>query len=108
MATLKPTTPLHAPNKEPMKPASPLRPKNTPKHPILTRKGDGGFTPTHTPASKGDDGFRQPGHLADRARLQCSRALKLCPAPPFHTWPLSLARGPNDLHLGPTTRTQAR
>ena len=34
MATLKPTTPLLAPNKGALKPASPLRPKNAPKTPI--------------------------------------------------------------------------
>ena len=34
------------------------------KHPFLSRKGDGGFSPTQAPASKGDDGFRQPGYLA--------------------------------------------
>ena len=34
MATLKPPTPLLAPNKGPMKPASPLRPKTAPKKPI--------------------------------------------------------------------------
>ena len=34
MATLKPTTPLLAPNKGLLKPASPLHPKNAPKTPI--------------------------------------------------------------------------
>ena len=34
MATLKPTTPLLTPNKAPLKPASPLRPKTAPKTPI--------------------------------------------------------------------------
>ena len=34
VATLKPTTPLLAPNKGPLKPASPLRPKTAPKTPI--------------------------------------------------------------------------
>ena len=33
-ATLKPTTPLLAPNKDPLKPASPLPPKNAPKTPV--------------------------------------------------------------------------
>ena len=95
------------PNKEPLKPPSPLHPKSAPKTPFSTRKGDGGFNPTRAPASKGDKGFRQPSYLADRARPQCPRALKLCPAPPFHTWPLSPARGPDDLHLGPMTCTRA-
>ena len=36
--------------------------------PFRARKGDAGFTPTQIPASKGDDGFRQPAHLVDRAR----------------------------------------
>ena len=44
------------------------------KRPFLTRKGDGGFNPTQAQASKGDDGFRQPAHLADRARLRHPRA----------------------------------
>ena len=86
MATVKPTTPPLTPNKGPMKPASPLHPKNTPKHPFLTRKGDGGF--------------RQPGHLADRARPRRPRALKPCPAPPFHTWT-------SDPHVNPMTRAWA-
>ena len=34
VATLKPTTPLLAPNNAPLKPASPLRPKTAPKTPI--------------------------------------------------------------------------
>ena len=34
VATLKPTTPLLAPNKGPLKPPSPLRPKTAPKKPI--------------------------------------------------------------------------
>ena len=42
MATLKPTTPLHAPNTEPLKPTTPLRPKTVPKtlisHPQRRRR----------------------------------------------------------------------
>ena len=34
MATLKPTTPLHVPEQQPLKPPSPLRPKTAPKQPI--------------------------------------------------------------------------
>ena len=45
------------------------------KRPFPTRKGDSGFNPTPTQASKGDDGFRQAGHLANRARLRCPRAV---------------------------------
>ena len=73
IATLKPTTPLLTPNRGPLKPASPLHPKNAPKHPFRTRKGDTGFNPIQIPASKGDDGFRQPTQLAYRARLRCPR-----------------------------------
>ena len=40
------------------------------KHPFHTRKGDDGFNPTRARASKGDDGFRQPGHPVGTARLQ--------------------------------------
>ena len=73
-ATLKPTPPPFTPNKGPLKPPSPLRPKNAPKYPFPTRKGDNGFNPTQTQASKGDDGFRPPGHLANRAWLRRPRA----------------------------------
>ena len=69
-ATLKPTPPPFTPNKGPLKPPSPLRPKNAPKYPFPTRKGDNGFNPTQAQASKGDDGFRPPGHLANRAWLR--------------------------------------
>ena len=34
MAALKPTTPLRAPEQQPLKPPSPLQPKNAPKTPI--------------------------------------------------------------------------
>ena len=37
------------------------------KRPFLARKGDGGFNPTQARASKGDRGFKPPGHLVDRA-----------------------------------------
>ena len=100
MATLKPTTPLHTHNKAPLKPPSPLRRKTHQKHPILTRKGDGGFNSPTSPARKGDDGFKPPGHLANRARPRRPWALKPCPTPPFHTWTLQPARGPDDMRVG--------
>ena len=34
MGTLKPTTPLHAPEQQPLKPPSPIHPKNAPNTPI--------------------------------------------------------------------------
>ena len=64
---MKPTTPLLTPNKTPLKPPSPVRPKTAPKRPFLARKGDGGFNPAQARASKGDRGFKPPGHLVDRA-----------------------------------------
>ena len=51
MATLKPTTPLHAPNKGPLKPPSPLHPKNAPKTPISHPHRRWWFQ-THTGTSK--------------------------------------------------------
>ena len=47
------------------------------KHPFLTRKGDGGFNPTQTHTSKGDRGFRQPGHLAYRDQQRHPLSLNL-------------------------------
>ena len=87
-ATLKPTTPLHTHNKGPVKPTSPLRPKTPPKMPIshpqrrwrfqphagTSEQRRRWFHPTQTPTSKGDDGFKPPGHLADRARTRRPRA----------------------------------
>ena len=51
MATMKPTTPLHAPNKGPLKPPSPLRPKTAPKTPISHPQRRWRFQ-THTGTSK--------------------------------------------------------
>ena len=80
---MKPTTPLLTPNKGPLKPASPLHPKNAPKRPFRTRKGDGGFRqgsagarkgdgsfdPIQMPASKGDTGFRRADRLVYRTQM---------------------------------------
>ena len=51
MVTLKPTTPLLAPNKGLLKPASPLHPKNAPKTPISRPQRRWWFQP-HTDSSK--------------------------------------------------------
>ena len=67
-ASMKPPSPLRTPEQRPLKPTTPLRPKNTTKRPFLTRKGDGGFNPTHVRASKGDAGFRQLRHAQPHAR----------------------------------------
>ena len=51
IATLKPTTPLLTPNRGPLKPASPLHPKNAPKTPISHPQRRHRFQP-HTDTSK--------------------------------------------------------
>ena len=82
-ASVKPPSPLLTHQQQPLKPTTPLQPKNTPKTPIshpqrrrrfqlkstYASKGDKGFNPTRAQASKGDRGFRQPLHLVDRTRL---------------------------------------
>ena len=84
MATLKPPTPLLAPNKGPLKPASPLRPKTAPKKPIshpqrrwrfqpttgTSEQRRQGFHPPQAQARKGNSGFRQPAQLAYRVCLR--------------------------------------
>ena len=67
---MKPPSPLLAPEQEPLKPTTPLQPKNTPKNPFLTRKGDGGFSYRSTCARKGDSGFRQAGRLVYRTQMR--------------------------------------
>ena len=103
MATLKPPTPLLAPNKGPLKPASPLltpnrgalkpasplRPNNAPKtpisHPQRRRRFQSrlGLCPqrrwqfkSHTSTSEQRRRrFQTTAHLADRARLRCPWAV---------------------------------
>ena len=53
MATLKPTTPLLTPNKGPLKPASPLHPKNAPKTPISHPQRRRWFQTTRPPGRQG-------------------------------------------------------
>ena len=84
MATLKPTTPLRAPNRGALKPASPLHPKTAPKTPIsppqrrrrfqlrldLRPQRRQGFQ-SHTNTSEQRRWrFQTTAHLADRARLR--------------------------------------
>ena len=68
-ASMKPPAPLLTPNKGPLKPASPLHPKNAPKRPFRTRKGDGGFRQGSAGARKGDTGFRRAGRLVYRTQM---------------------------------------
>ena len=109
MATVKPTTPLHAPNKGPLKPPSPLHPKNAPKTPISHPQRRWRFQ-SHTGTSEQRRRWFQTTGPPGRPRIGPpirTRALKLCPAPPFHTWPLSPAPGPSHPHVGPMTCTRA-
>ena len=61
MATLKPPTPLLAPNKGPMKPASPLRPKTAPKKPISHPQRRWRFQPTTGTSEQRRQGFQAIG-----------------------------------------------
>ena len=74
-ASVKPPSPMLAPEQQALKPATPLQPKNARKRPFLARKGDGGFSRGSADARKGDDGFRQPGRLVYRAWLRCPWAV---------------------------------
>ena len=68
MATLKPTTPLRAPNKGPLKPTSPLHPNTAPKTPISHPHRRQRFQ-SHTSTSEQRQWrFQTTAHLADRAR----------------------------------------
>ena len=74
MATLKPTTPLLAPNKRPLKPASPLHPKTAPKTPISPPQRRRRFQ-SHTDTSEQRRWrFRPPGHLACSTHTRYPRA----------------------------------
>ena len=53
-ASMKPPSPLLTPDQQPLKPTTPPQPKNAPKHPFLTRKGDAGFNWPTSPDRKGD------------------------------------------------------
>ena len=83
-ASVKPPSPMLAREQHPLKPVTPMQAKNAPKTPNshsqrrwrfhmrlgLCPKGDGGFNPPQTQVSKGDRGFRQASHLADRVWLR--------------------------------------
>ena len=83
-ASMKPPSPMLAREQHPLKPVTPMQAKNAPKTPNshsqrrwrfhmrlgLCPKGDGGFNPPQTQVSKGDRGFRQASHLADRVWLR--------------------------------------
>ena len=61
MATLKPPTPLLAPNKGPLKPTSPLRPKTAPKKPISHPQRRWRFQPTTGTSEQRRQGFQAIG-----------------------------------------------
>ena len=66
MAMLKPTTPLHTPNKGPMKPASPLRPKTAPKTPISHPQRRWRFQTTAPPRLRHPDAAPMGGGASPR------------------------------------------
>lgn len=53
VATLKPTTPLHSPEQQPLKPPSPLHPKTAPKQPISHPQRRWRFQATGRPGRQG-------------------------------------------------------
>ena len=61
VATLKPPTPLLAPNKGPLKPTSPLRPKTAPKKPISHPQRRWRFQPTTGTSEQRRQGFQAIG-----------------------------------------------
>ena len=89
MATLKPTTPMLAPEQQPLKPPSPLHPKTAPKTPIShpqrrwrfqSRLGRHpqrrqGFQSHTSTSAQRRRRFQTTAHLADRARLRCPWAV---------------------------------
>jgi len=87
MATLKPTTPLHTHNKGPMKPASPLRPKNTPKTPNSHPQRRWRFQTTRPPGRQSQAAAHAgPETMSDPAISHLD--------PPTRTWARWYARGP--------------
>ena len=89
MATLKPTTPLLAPNTGPLKPASPLRPKTAPKTPISHPQRRWRFH-THTDTS---EQRRRRFQTTAPPRLQHPHAAPMVGgggASPRHPWAISV------------------
>ena len=94
MATLKPTTPLHTHNKGPMKPASPLRPKNTPKTPISHSQRRWRFQTTRPPGRQ--------GQAAAPAGPEAMSSPTIAHLVPFtRAWARWHARGPSHPHVNP-------
>ena len=109
MATLKPTTPLHAPNKGPLKPPSPLRPQTAPKtlisHPQRRRRFQ-----THTGTSKQRrQGFQLRLSLREQRRRRFHTT-----GPPGRQGQAAVPAGPEAMsgpaisHLVSPTRTLTR
>ena len=109
IATLKPTTPLHAPNKGPLKPPSPLRPQTAPKtlisHPQRRRRFQ-----THTGTSKQRrQGFQLRLSLREQRRRRFHTT-----GPPGRQGQAAVPAGPEAMsgpaisHLVSPTRTLTR
>ena len=74
VATLKPTTPLLAPNKGPVKPASPLHPENAPKTPISHPQRRWRFQPHAQTSEQRRQGFHARDFRCPRAAAGPGRA----------------------------------
>ena len=108
MAMLKPTTPLHAPNQEPLKPASPPRPKNTPKTRISHSQRRWRFQLAHLTGPQRRRWFQTTGPpgLQGQAAVPAGPGAMYSPAishldPPTRTWARWHARGPYNPHVNP-------
>ena len=108
MATLKPPTPLLAPNKGPMKPASPLRPKTAPKKPISHSQRRWRFQLAHLTGPQRRRRFqttRPPGRQGQAAAPAGPGAMSspaISHLVPFtRTWARWHARGPYNPHVNP-------
>ena len=108
MATLKPPTPLLAPNKGPMKPASPLRPKTAPKKPISHSQRRWRFQLAHLTGPQRRRRFqttRPPGRQGQAAAPAGPEAMSsptIAHLVPFtRAWARWHARGPSHPHVNP-------
>ena len=74
-ATVKPPSPLLTPQQQPLKPVTPLQPKNTPKTPISHPQRRQGFQPDASSHEQRRHRFQTTAHLA------CGHALRHQQAP---------------------------
>ena len=96
VATLKPTTPLLAPNKGPVKPASPLQPEDAPKTPISHPQRRWRFQPHTDTHEQRRQGFQTTGP----PRLQGPAAPPTL-TKPGHAWVVPCLHGCQTTHRVP-------